>query len=133
MNACHCDGTYDGCEHGERCPNPGGGHRSPYFCSTCDPRRIAHITAQFEEITRGGFDAAVKRQAAVLAAVPHELKYRAGSRGLAKVGISDVSTPHWYCTCGLWKIPRDLQGRPFEETAKRHHRQHVKAMTEVEQ
>lgn len=132
MAKCRCDGIYAGCGHGKRCANPGGGHRSPYFCAECDPRRIAHITAQFEEITRGGFDAAVSRQQAVLAAIPHELKYRAASVGLARAGVPDVSTPHWYCTCGLWRIPRDHQGRPFEETAKRRHRKHVDALKEVE-
>lgn len=56
----------------------------------------------------------------------HELKYRCGTAGLEHLGIPSVSQPHWYCTCGAWVKNRDLQGRPFEETAKRHWRKHVK-------
>jgi hypothetical protein len=121
-DACRCDGSYRGCGHGRlECGNTGGGHRSPYFCIECDPRRIAHITASFESIAeefqqQGGFE---QRDT-------HELKYRAGSSGLAKVGIPDVATPYWYCTCGQWQVNRDLQGRPFREAAEKRHRKHVK-------
>jgi predicted house-cleaning noncanonical NTP pyrophosphatase (MazG superfamily) len=56
----------------------------------------------------------------------HELMYRPASYGLRKAGIPDVETPHWYCTCGRWRVDRDLQGRPFKETAQRRHREHIK-------
>lgn len=46
---CHCDGRYAGCEHAKPCLHPSGGHRSPYFCAACDPRRIEHITRNLEE------------------------------------------------------------------------------------
>jgi hypothetical protein len=119
---CRCI-CYAGCAHEpNECDQPGGGHRSQYFCAGCDPRRIADISAQLESIVdefraNGGFQQAPDC---------HELKYRAGSRGLGKIGIPDVAEPHWYCTCGRWVVQRDLQGRPFEETAKRRHRKHAK-------
>lgn len=56
----------------------------------------------------------------------HELRYRAGSAGLERLGIPNVSQPYWYCSCGKWTKNRDLQGRPFRETALKHHRKHVK-------
>lgn len=56
----------------------------------------------------------------------HELRYRAGTLGLEHIGILTNHEPRWYCTCGHWYINRDLQGHPFEETAKRKHRKHVK-------
>lgn len=58
--------------------------------------------------------------------IEHELLYRAGSWGLGNVGITDNTQPHWYCSCGGWRINRDLQGRPHRETAAKHHRKHVK-------
>lgn len=59
----------------------------------------------------------------------HSLMYRAGSYGLGDVGIPDNGQPFWYCTCGQWRKNRDLQGRPFRETAEKHHRKHVREVT----
>jgi hypothetical protein len=56
--------------------------------------------------------------------VNHELLYRAGSSGLAYAGIADNSTPHWYCSCGGWRLNRTLRGTPHRETAEKHHRRH---------
>jgi hypothetical protein len=56
----------------------------------------------------------------------HELRYRCGTSGLEHLGIPSVSQPYWYCVCGGWRKNRDLQGQPFEETAKLHWRRHVK-------
>jgi hypothetical protein len=56
----------------------------------------------------------------------HELKYRPGSSGLSHVGIPDVAIPHWYCTCGHWRINRDLQGKPFRDSAEKRHAKHTK-------
>lgn len=47
---CRCDGRYDGCTHGVTCDAPGGGRWSPYFCAECDPRRVEHISIQFEKL-----------------------------------------------------------------------------------
>lgn len=55
----------------------------------------------------------------------HELLYRAGSSGFASIGIPDVSTPHWYCSCGGWRKDRNYRGSPMRETAQKHHRKHV--------
>lgn len=33
----------------------------------------------------------------------HEMRYRAGSAGLARIGIPD-DDPHWYCACGTWRF-----------------------------
>lgn len=56
----------------------------------------------------------------------HKLLYRAGSSGLAYAGIADCSTPHWYCSCGDWRINcNPLSGSPRRETAAKHHRRHV--------
>lgn len=59
----------------------------------------------------------------------HVLEYRAGSYDLGQAGIADNSQPHWYCTCGGWRKDRNLQGHPFQETAERHHRKHVREVT----
>jgi hypothetical protein len=40
---CHCDGRYQGCEHGSTCAVAPGGRWSPYFCPDCDKRRVDHI------------------------------------------------------------------------------------------
>jgi len=56
----------------------------------------------------------------------HELRYRPGFTGLAHLGIPNNTRPHWYCTCGQWRINRDHKGSPFEKTATTHHRRHVK-------
>lgn len=56
----------------------------------------------------------------------HELLYRAGSQGLERLGIRDVAEPHWYCSCGRWRVNRDSQGRPHHDTAERRHRKHVR-------
>lgn len=56
----------------------------------------------------------------------HQLRYRARSSGLVHLGIADCSSAHWYCTCGDWVKNRDLQGRPFRETALKHHAKHVR-------
>lgn len=61
--------------------------------------------------------------------IGHELRYRARSSGLAHLGIPDTTQPHWYCTCGAWAKNRDLQGRPFRETALKHHAKHVRQTT----
>lgn len=58
--------------------------------------------------------------------ITHKLRYRAGTLGFGHIGIMTNDQPRWYCTCGHWCINRDLQGHPFEETAKREHRKHVK-------
>lgn len=56
----------------------------------------------------------------------HELKYIPGTRGLAKFGIRDGEAA-WYCSCGRWHIYRNPRtGSPFEATAKKKHRAHVK-------
>ena len=56
----------------------------------------------------------------------HELLYRAGSYGLSHVGIPNESQPHWYCSCGTWRLNRNPRtGSPFKETALKHHRKHL--------
>lgn len=55
----------------------------------------------------------------------HELRYRAGSIGLGRLGLSDVAHPHWYCTCGEWWINRKPNGSPHRETAEKHWRRHA--------
>lgn len=50
MTRCRCDGRYDGCEHPGRCPQPGGGQWSPYFCGPCDQRRMDHLDASFIQL-----------------------------------------------------------------------------------
>lgn len=53
VQQCLCDGRYDGCEHGKRCGEPAaGGPGSTYFCSGCNPRRMAHIDANLTRIAR---------------------------------------------------------------------------------
>jgi hypothetical protein len=52
VQQCLCDGRYKGCTHGKPCGEPAGGHRSPYFCGDCDPRRIAHIDANLSSFAR---------------------------------------------------------------------------------
>lgn len=55
--------------------------------------------------------------------VKHELKYLAGISGFGKTD----GVPHWYCTCGSWRINRDLRtGSPMRETAEKKHRKHAK-------
>jgi hypothetical protein len=121
VNRCHCTG-YEGCDHeADACGNPGGGYRSPYFCATCDPRRIKTISAQLQAIMDE-----LQHRSATPKGKEHELKYRAATRGLGYAGIADNSTPFWYCTCGQWVRQLDLRGRPLEETAKKHHRKHIK-------
>jgi hypothetical protein len=57
----------------------------------------------------------------------HELLYRAGCMGFSKAGIPDNPTPHWYCSCGGWRINRKPNGSPHIETATKHWRKHLKA------
>lgn len=53
----------------------------------------------------------------------HELVYRAGLSGFGSV--DDV--PHWACTCGQWRINRNLMtGNPQKETAVKRHRVHTR-------
>lgn len=61
------------------------------------------------------------------AAATHELRYRAGTQGLAEYGVPDNGQPHWYCTCGAWRKNRDGLGRPFENGARRLFGKHVEA------
>ena len=57
----------------------------------------------------------------------HELLYRVGSHGLGYVGIADNNQPHWYCSCGQWRLNRNPRtGSPFKETATKHHKKHIK-------
>jgi hypothetical protein len=57
----------------------------------------------------------------------HELMYRAGSAGLAHVGIPDNSAPYWYCTCGKWyKLRNPRTGTPHKKTATKHHKKHIR-------
>jgi trimethylamine:corrinoid methyltransferase-like protein len=57
-----------------------------------------------------------------MSAVEHKLEYLAGISGF---GQSD-GVPHWYCTCGAWRINRDLRtGSPMRETAERKPRKHM--------
>jgi hypothetical protein len=51
---CRCDGRYDGCEHGRGgCDGAPGTPWGPYFCAGCDPRRLAHISANLSAIVSG--------------------------------------------------------------------------------
>jgi hypothetical protein len=52
----------------------------------------------------------------------HELMYRAGSVGLAHLGIPDNHRPHWCCSCGGWRKDRNLRGQPHREGAENLHR-----------
>lgn len=56
----------------------------------------------------------------------HELRYRAGTSGLARYGIADNGQPYWYCVCGWWRKDRNGRGQPFEEGARRLHAKHVR-------
>lgn len=55
----------------------------------------------------------------------HEFSYLAGYAGF---GPRD-GVPHWRCSCGRWRIDRDMRtGSPVEATARRKHRGHLKAV-----
>jgi hypothetical protein len=50
---CRCDGRYEGCDHGpnnRRCEEYGPGRWSPYFCDSCDGRRVKHIGESLRSI-----------------------------------------------------------------------------------
>jgi hypothetical protein len=51
---CVCDGRYDGCEHGLRCGVAVTDDRLGPWCTGCNPRRLGHISAQFEAMDFGG-------------------------------------------------------------------------------
>jgi hypothetical protein len=57
--------------------------------------------------------------------VDHVMGYRAGSVGLSRFGIPDVSTAHWYCSCGGWRVYRSENGVPFRPAAEKRHATHV--------
>jgi len=40
----------------------------------------------------------------------HAMQYRAGSRGLGRLGVAD-SEPHWLCACGQWRYAARPNGR----------------------
>jgi len=48
---CCCDGRYEGCGHGRRCGASVTDDRWGPWCGDCNPRRFAHIDAQFTVIT----------------------------------------------------------------------------------
>ncbi len=51
-------------------------------------------------------------------AITHELGYHAINQ--------NNPVPHWFCTCGQWRLPRDpLTRAPHRETATEHHKRHV--------
>jgi hypothetical protein len=102
-------------------------------------RRLGELFDQIDAQTRRpgepSLRAAVsehaREQLAAMKAREHELRYRAGSGGLTHIGIADNPAPHWYCTCGGWRVNRDGQGRPFRETAEKRHRKHVREVSDV--
>ncbi len=57
---CLCDGRYDGCEHPSPCVASVTDSRWGPWCRDCNPRRMAHISARFDEMLapadRGGDD-----------------------------------------------------------------------------
>lgn len=51
---CACDGRYDGCTHGRGgCDGRPGTPWGPHFCADCDPRRLAHISANLRTLREG--------------------------------------------------------------------------------
>jgi hypothetical protein len=64
----------------------------------------------------------------------HVLQYRAGSCGLSHLGVPDNNAPHWYCTCGQWRLNRNPRtGAPHKETATKHHKKHTKEFRMVDE
>lgn len=50
---CVCDGRYDGCTHARRCGAAVADARWGPWCTECNPRRLAHISANLADIARG--------------------------------------------------------------------------------
>jgi len=57
----------------------------------------------------------------------HELRYRAGTVG-GVFGLPDAD-PHWYHTCGAWRVPLNMAGLPDRDGAARRHRKHAREVS----